>query len=248
MFTVDGVEFGRISWYYQEVTGQQTESGALPFIPRDLGARWILRNASWEKGARIAAVAGENQELSARLREGGWECPVWRAEEQVAGRYHDGGCYLGDAGQLLEFLQAPGNQRFHESLLPFSRLFVAVEMTFASNNGFQHVCSVAAEEHRLLALSVDGFQAELAAIPRSLALGSPAVLARMICRHLHVRSEPSFGPLVLERFVFDPDILISPVGAAINSHDAALHVSQADERPPERRGMMLLCLTRSENI
>lgn len=247
MFQVDEIQFGRISWYYQEVAGDPApaEMGRTRFTPMDLGARWIMRNNAWDRGASVIALAGGDAEFDRHLALSGYKAV---GIHSVGDRYVAGAYLLAEAEAVCELLESGGLDALPRLIFPFGRVLLAMQLPFAGNHGFDHACDRAAEESRWLRLSAAAFEAAIPSLPRELALESPALLARLVCRRLRVAAEPAFAPCAIDRFIFDPDVMTTPMGWAVDSQTAAQRLTRDGGECADRRGVLLLRLARTARL
>jgi hypothetical protein len=247
MFKVNELLFGRVSWYYQEVAGDPspTDMGRTRFTPMDLATRWIDRLANWEKGKRVAVLAGGDSEFEHHLADRGVEAvPL----STISGGYVYGGYLLTEAETAWKLIDRGSLDSLYRSIFPFTKVLLAVQLPFAGNRGFNRIHEVFEAEKTWLAMPQDAFRAESGRIPRELAIESPAVLARMLCCRLRVGTEPSFAHCTTDRFVFDPDVMTTPMGRLVDSQAAARRLSGPGGEIADRRGMLLIALSRTARL
>jgi hypothetical protein len=243
VYTVDYFDFGRVSWYYEEVAHDPTpgDMSRFRYTPADVGARWILRQCGWPREARAVGQDWTAAGLTQRLASQGVVVqPLHgRATGGVAG-----GFVLASVETLWDQAITGGLDRAFDALEPGGRLFVAMEAGFASNRGFRSMANAIGMERQWLSLSPEQFARKAAEAPYDLAIHSPAILARLVCSRLGVAAEPSFERRGIDHFVLDPDVLTTPLGARVDSRAMAQRIASEQAVDAARRGISLLGLTR----
>lgn len=247
MFRVDYLQFGRVSWYYEAVYGSLPlgDIGFQHFTPLDLGGRWISRQADWGLDSRIIALAGGDSGFDRYLVKRGFSVisSANLSQECVAGGY-----LIAEAGSISDILAGDCLDHLYRIIFPFGKLLMAVQLPFASNHGFDHVCDVAENEKAWLAKPADSFSRECNSIFHDFILESPAVLARLIVNRLNAFTEPSFADCTVERFVFDPDVMTTPIGRRVVDKAAAQLLQSFLGERADRCGVLLLALSRTARI
>lgn len=219
--------------------------GRSRFSPMDLGARWIARHGSWERGSRVAALAGSDVQFERHLMDKGVEVvPAASIREG----YVAGGFLLADANVLRDLIASRGLDGVHRFIFPFGKLLLAIQLPFAGNRGFSRVCEVMDVEKACLSMPADVFCVECGRVFRELAFESPAVLARLLCCLLKVGTEPSFSHCTVDRFIFDPDVMAAPMGWRVDSQAAAQHLASTSGESADRHGMLLVALSRTARV
>ena len=245
MFQIDAFQVGRVSWYYEAVYGTEgiRDLGYQHFTPKDLGARWISKHSHWSKDSQVVALGGIGTGFDKCLRDEGIN--VVAQGEQI-GDYVSGAYLIADANTAWDLLKGGAFDQLYRSLFPFGKVLLAIEMSFASNSGFDHVSTLASDEASWLALSADRFSNECGNLPVTIILESPAVMARVILNRMQTHTGPGFTDCTLARFVFDPDVMTSPVGERVVDLADAQRLQGPSGEKSERFGVMLLSLSRTD--
>ncbi len=247
MFRVEELQFGRVSWYYQEVANDASpgDMSGGRFTPLGLGARWILRASGWGQGARVVDLGAGHEDLEGRLISAGVEVVP---AALVSQGYVDGGYLICNAESAWDIVASGKLDSLPKLIFPFGRVFFAVEVPFAGNRGFERVLAVMQQESHWLGMPNQEFVATVGDVPRELAIESPALLARVICARLRAETDIATPQLKVDRFSFDPDIMTTPMGQRVVSHDVACQLAEAGGEKADRRGIVLCSLTRTAKV
>ncbi len=245
MYSVTDFDFGRVSWYYEDVATDPTpaDMSRFRYTPADLAARWVVRRGGWPTGSRVIGQDWTAAGLPARLT----SCGV-----VVQGL----GAGIGPGGAAGAFVLAPAEtiwdqvvtgalDHAFDALAPASPLLVAMEFDFVSNRGFDALAEALEQERQWLSLPADEFARSVPGLRCDLAVRSPSLLARLLCARLGVAAEPSFAHRGVDHFVFDPDVLVTPLGARIDSQTQAQRIAAGQGGDAARRGIALVALART---
>lgn len=245
MFQVDGLQFGRISWYYELVSGKLPliDTGYPPFTPLDLGTRWILENANWKMDLPVVGFCDSEDVFKTYLTDNDIAVvsPDNIPEGGLSGAYLIGGADFtwqlvskNSLGDICGAIEDSGNFLF------------VIYMSFASNHGLPRVRDVTKIEKEMLTASSEQFLTVCKEKPDEMICESPALLARWILDRLQASGEYSLEQLTTECFVFEPDVMTSPVGERVLDIDSARDLQKGDGEVTNRRGVLLISLSREK--
>jgi len=247
VFNVDEITLGRISWYYETVAGTKdlNDLGYPHFTPFDVGARWISSRADWQQDTKVLTLSRADTGFARHLAHRG--CLIV-TKAKITRAYAAGAYLIADVDEVLEMVSSGAFDELHARIFPFGKLLLAIQMPFASNVSFEHVGVIAEAETQGLGLSRKQFETEIGAIEKDVFRESPALLSRLLLQRLRVSTEPSYEECLVERFVFEPDFMTTPVGERVVSLDAARRLQFDGGDKTDRKGILLLSLSRTARI